>query len=112
MFTVISIIILVLAILLILVVLIQPGKGDMLAGMSGVGGAFTSMLGSRKAMDMLTKITIGFAVAIILLSLANNKFFLKRSAEIAKPATEGMAIPRSVPTAGSPALPTAQPTGK
>jgi len=58
MFTLLIVIMIILSVLLILVVLVQPGKGEMLAGMGEVGGAFTSMFGSRKASDLLTKLTI------------------------------------------------------
>ena len=65
-----------LAIILIGAVLIQPGKADMASGMTGIGGQLGSMFGSRRTADTLTKITIGIAGAILLLSIVTNKFFL------------------------------------
>lgn len=81
------------AVLLILVVLIQPGKGDMLSGMGGVGGTFSNMMGSRKATDFLTKLTIGLAAALLVFSLVINKFALNRGESMVKPAVEGAVIP-------------------
>lgn len=111
---------LLIAVLLILVVLIQPGKGDMLSGMGGVGGTFSNMMGSRKATDFLTKLTIGLAVALLVFSILINKFALSSGETIVKPAVEGAAIPTNnvpatVPLA-APATPAApqeqQPDGK
>lgn len=108
MFTFAVILMMVISVLLILVVLIQPGKGDMISGMGGLTNTFSSMLGSRKAMDMLTKVTIGFAAAIILLATITNKFFLPTGAEFVKPITEGAAVPQTVPTQPVQQLPPAQ----
>ena len=98
----------VVSVLLILVILIQPGKGDMISGMGGLTNTFSSMLGSRKAMDMLTKITIGFAAAIFVLAILTNKFFLPTGTEFVKPVTEGAAVPQTVPTQPVQQLPAQQ----
>jgi len=99
----------VISVLLILVVLIQPGKGDMISGMSGLTNTFSSMLGSRKAMDMLTKITIGFAASLLILAVVTNKFFLPGTATTLKPVTEGVAVPQTVPSQPVQQLPQAKP---
>jgi len=99
----------IMSILLIGVVLLQPGKGDMLTGMSGIGGQFNSMFGSRRATDLLMKLTIGFATTIAVLSLVANIFFVNRQVTTIKPAVEG----RSIPSTSAPApaaLPVAPPT--
>jgi protein translocase SecG subunit len=84
----------ILSVLLILVILLQPGKGDMLTGgLGGIGGTFTSMFGSRRAMDLLMKITMGLAAAIFFLSLITNLFFIGVEETIVKPPTEGLEIP-------------------
>ncbi len=86
----------ILSVALIGMVLLQPGKGDMLAGMSGLGGAFTNILGSRRATDMMSKITIGLAAAIMILSLVTNKFFLNNEAVTGpRPMIEGERVPSS-----------------
>ena len=81
------------SVLLIFVVLLQPGKGDMISGMTGLGGQFNSVLGSRRAADFLTKLTVGLAFGIMALSLITNLFFVGSSnAEVQKAATEGIKI--------------------
>ena len=109
MFAFLAILMIIISVLLIVVILLQPGKGDMISGMSGLTGTFSSMLGSRRAVDMLSKITIGLATAILLLSVVTNKFFLNNSVVAAKPVTEGVAIPQTVPTnAVQPKMPVPQ----
>ncbi|MGI6370427.1 MAG: preprotein translocase subunit SecG [Ignavibacteria bacterium] len=97
MYTFLIILMIIISILLILVVLIQPGKGDMVAGMGTIGGSMSSMFGSRRAMDLLTKMTIGLAVALMFLAIVTNKFFVGQSNEIVKPVTEGVAVPQNKP---------------
>lgn len=92
-----SFLFIILSVLLILVVLVQPGKGDMISGMGSLGGSFSSVLGSRKAMDFLTRTTIILASLIMVLSLLTNKFFIGQTEMIQKPAVEGTALP---PTGG------------
>lgn len=98
MFVLLCIILLFLAILLIGVVLLQPGKGDMITGMGGLGGTFSNMLGSRRATDLLSKITIGLASAILLLSIVTNIFFVNKTSDIVKPVTEGTVVPKTIPS--------------
>lgn len=97
MLTVASILLIIISVVLILVVLVQPGKGDMISGMSGLGGAFSSMMGSRRAMDLLTKITIGLAAAIMIFSLLTNMFFVGGEENMPRPAIEKFEVPQSVP---------------
>lgn len=94
MYTFLLILMIIIAILLIIVVLVQPGKGDMVTGMGTIGTSITSMFGSRRAADMLTKITIGLAVSLMLLVIVTNKFFVgNHSVEATKAITEGVALP-------------------
>lgn len=107
MFYVMIILLIILASLLILVVLLQPGKGDMLAGLgSGLQGNLSSMFGSRRTMDLLMKITIGFAVAILVLTITTNKFFVGQAENMPKPIIEGTELPPAAPPAGTMPLPT------
>ncbi len=99
MFSVLAIIMIILSVLLIFVVLLQPGKGDMIAGMGGLGGTFSSMLGSRRTLDLLSKITVGLAASVLLLALITNKFFVSNEQSVIRPITEGASIPQTVPTA-------------
>lgn len=104
MLTAISLVLVLLAIILIFAVLIQPGKSDMIAGMSGISGQFNSVLGSKGASDMLHRITMGIAITIIILSVVTNAFYTKGvtgSAGGGKRAmTEGKSAPnvQTVPT--------------
>lgn len=108
MYIIISIILLLIAFLLIAAILIQPGKGDMLTGMSGLGGQFNSVLGSRRATDLLSKITWTLASAIIVLTLVTNLFFLNNSGgNQLKAPTEGMKV--SQPMAQPAATPVTTP---
>jgi protein translocase SecG subunit len=96
MLTFLIIIAIFISILLTFVVLLQPGKGDMISGMAGLGGQFNSVLGSRRAADFLTKLTVGLAFALMALSLITNLFFVGNSntVEEGKAATEGIKIER------------------
>lgn len=113
MFSVMAILIILASSLLILVVLLQPGKGDMLSGLGGgLSSNLSTMFGSRRAMDLLTKITIGLAVTIMVFTLLTNKFFVGHNQEVAKPLIEGTQLPPSAPPAGTPAMPQMPPTKK
>jgi protein translocase SecG subunit len=113
MFYLMAILIIIASALLILVVLLQPGKGDMLAGLGGgLTNNLTSMFGSRRAMDLLTKVTIGLAVAILVFTLLTNKFFVGQSINVDKPLIEGTQLPPSAPPAGTPSVPQMPPTQK
>lgn len=89
----ISVVIMIISILLALVVLLQPGKGDMLTGLSGLTGQFSSVFGTRRTMDLLSNLTIGLAIAVMVLSLVANMFFVGGEAEAPKPITEGVEVP-------------------
>ena len=100
-----AIILILLSFLLIAVILVQPGKGDMISGLGGLSGSFTSMFGSRRAMDMLSKATIYFAAAILVITLLTNIFFVGPKESVVKPVTEG----QSVPVQTAPPVPGQQP---
>lgn len=69
---IISVIIL-LAVLLVLVVLAQNPKGGGLSSQFGGSGA-TQIMGVKKTGDLLEKLTWGFALGIMLLTLSTNFF--------------------------------------
>lgn len=108
MFTVIVVLTTLIAIMLIAVVLIQPGKGDMAAGFGGVGMGLGSMFGNRRATDLLTKITIGLAASILVLSVIANKFMTNEVASEATPVTQG-ATASPTPAPGIPVQQQQQP---
>ncbi len=104
MYTVLVSLISLLGVILIGAVLIQPGKADMASGMSGIGGQLGSMFGSRRTADSLTKITIGIAGTILLLSLVTNKFFLGvEAAQERNAVTIGAEKPVAAPVQQAPA---------
>ena len=77
MFVFMCILLVLAGILLVAAVLIQPGKGaGLTAGMGGVSGQISGMFGARRTADFLQKFTIGLGLAILLLAVVTNKFFL------------------------------------
>lgn len=90
-----SVLVLILGILLILLVLIQRGKGGGLAGaFGGVGGS--SAFGSR-AGDLFTRITIGMALAWIVLTML-QVYVMQQGAQLqgSRSFIEGAARPSPV----------------
>lgn len=71
MYGVIVTLILVVAILLILVVLAQNPKGGGLSSQFGGSGS-TQLMGVKKTGDLLEKLTWGFAIALLALSISTN----------------------------------------
>jgi preprotein translocase subunit SecG len=59
------------SVLLVLVVLAQNSKGGGLSSQFGGSGA-SNLIGVKKTGDVLEKLTWGFAIAIIVFSLATN----------------------------------------
>ena len=59
------------AVLLVLVVLAQNSKGGGLSSQFGGSGA-SNLIGVKKTGDVLEKLTWGFAIAIMVFSLATN----------------------------------------
>ena len=59
------------AILLVLVVLAQNSKGGGLSSQFGGSGA-SNLIGVKKTSDLLERLTWGFAIAIMVFSLATN----------------------------------------
>lgn len=71
MFTLIVGIIIFFAILLVLVVLAQNSKGGGLSNLAG-GSSASNIIGVKKTGDLLEKLTWGFIVIIMVLSLSTN----------------------------------------
>jgi preprotein translocase subunit SecG len=67
------------AVLLVLVILAQNSKGGGLTSQFG-GSAASNIIGVKKTGDLLEKLTWGFIIAIIALSLSTN--FVKPSNEV------------------------------
>jgi len=110
------VVILVVCFLLALVVLAQNPKGGGLSSQFGAGGA-ANLMGVKRTGDLLEKLTWGFAIGLIVLSLAThvisgtngpaqsiNQQAAKRAVVPAAPAA-----PASAPAPGAPAAPAPQP---
>ncbi len=111
MYFAISIILILLSVLLVGIVLVQPGKGDMISGISGISGQFNSILGSSAASTFLVKFTWGLAIAIGVLILMANIFFVKdgQTSTVIKAPTEGMSVPINAVPINQPPLPSPVP---
>ena len=72
MFTFIISLTIVIAILLILVVLSQNAKGGGLSSQFGGSGSSNQMIGVKRTTDLLEKLTWGFAIALIVLTLSSS----------------------------------------
>ncbi len=93
------ILILIVAVLLILVVLAQNSKGGGLSSQFGGAGA-SNIIGVKKTSDLLERLTWGFAIAILVLSLSVNVLMDKPgSDEINSPNLErtAPAAPQELP---------------
>jgi len=71
MYTLFISLVLISAILLVLVVLAQNSKGGGLSSQFGGSGA-SNLIGVKKTGDLLERLTWGFAIAIMVFSLATN----------------------------------------
>lgn len=71
MYTLFVSLVLVSAVLLVLVVLAQNSKGGGLSSQFGGSGA-SNLIGVKKTGDLLERLTWGFAIAIMVFSLATN----------------------------------------
>jgi preprotein translocase subunit SecG len=81
MYTLFISLVIVCAILLVLVVLAQNSKGGGLSSQFGGSGA-SNLIGVKKTGDLLERLTWGFAIAIMIFSMATN--FTARPANQAK----------------------------
>lgn len=103
MYTLFSILIIIIAIFMIIAVLLQPGKGDMGATFGGgLGSQMGAMFGMQKTVSLLAKITRYLAIAILLLTLLVNKFFLTPTVDAEKPVTQGASTQTESPVAPPP----------
>jgi preprotein translocase subunit SecG len=80
MYAVIVSVIILIAVLLVLVVLAQNPKGGGLSSQFG-GSGTAQVMGVKKTGDILEKLTWGFAIAILVLTLSTN-FFIDEPQEI------------------------------
>lgn len=79
MFATVIILIVIVAVLLVLVILAQNSKGGGLSSQFGGSGA-SQVMGVKKTGDLLEKLTWGFAIALIALTLS-TKFLISGANE-------------------------------
>ena len=78
------VLILIIAVLLVLVVLAQNSKGGGLSSQFGGSGA-SNIIGVKKTSDLLERLTWGFAIAILALSVAVNIIMERPGSQIESP---------------------------
>lgn len=105
-YTVITILIIIVCVLLGAVVLIQNPKGGGLSG--SFGGVGQQLLGARHSTDIIEKLTWGFAVALLVLSLS-TAFFTEKGTATKKSAVETSEIEAVERTKGNTFKPVATP---
>ncbi len=77
MYTFLIIISIIISFLLMVVVLLQAGKGEGLAGITGgPSGSFGTMFGTRRTADFLSKATWWLGGSLLVLAIVINLFFL------------------------------------
>lgn len=102
MYGVVVTLILVVAILLILVVLAQNPKGGGLSSQFGGSGS-TQLMGVKKTGDLLEKLTWGFAIALLVLSVTTNFIIPQQEEGLTSPNIENAQQNTVIPPAIQPA---------
>lgn len=103
-------VIIVLCVLLVLVILAQNSKGGGLTSQFG-GSSASNIIGVKKTGDLLEKLTWGFVIAIIILTLSSTAIHKSRQPatddilnnaadQVAPAASPSTTIPGSVPDTG------------
>src|SRR6478609_10913615 len=92
-------IIIFICVLLVLVVLSQNSKGGGLSGQFGGAGA-SQLMGVKRTGDLLEKLTWGFAIALVVLTLASHMIIDKNEAASA---TRSINQERAAQAPGAPA---------
>ena len=72
MFTFVITLIIIVAVLLVLIILAQNPKGGGLSSQFGGSGSSNQMMGVKRTTDLLEKITWGFGIALVVLTLSSN----------------------------------------
>jgi len=81
---IVIVLILIIAVLLVLVVLAQNSKGGGLSSQFGGAGA-SNIIGVKKTSDLLERLTWGFAIAVLALSVVVNIIMERPGSEIESP---------------------------
>ena len=95
--------IIVIAFLLVMVILAQNPKGGGLSSQFGGSGA-SQVMGVKKTGDILERLTWGFAIAILALTLATNLFIPQQTEFIESPNIDRAQDQSILPTSIQPQL--------
>lgn len=107
MYTLLVVLFILVCILMVVAILMQASKGGGLASSFGGMGSAGGVLGARGAASFLQKVTIGFAIAFGLLSMAIS-FLSRPASELPESATQEKLRTEQQAIPGTPA-PIAQP---
>ena len=110
MLTLLVVLILIVCLLLALVVLAQNPKGGGISSQFGAGGA-ANLMGVKRTGDLLEKLTWGFAIGLIVLSLGTHMLTGSEgpTRSINQQRAQQVKLP-AAPTAPAPVAPTTAPT--
>ncbi len=100
-------IIIFISILLVLVVLSQNSKGGGLSNQFGAGSS--NLIGVKRTGDLLEKLTWGFAIALIVLSLASSTLLKDTGAATTRSVNQERASQQTAAPATAPAPVSTQP---
>jgi preprotein translocase subunit SecG len=110
MYTALIIVILFVCFLLALVVLAQNPKGGGLSSQFGAGGA-ANLMGVKRTGDLLEKLTWGFAIALMVLTLGTHVLNGTTDAGPGRSINQQKALETRLPAAPAPAVPGAPTPG-
>jgi preprotein translocase subunit SecG len=110
MYTALIIVILFVCFLLALVVLAQNPKGGGLSSQFGAGGA-ANLMGVKRTGDLLEKLTWGFAIALMVLTLGTHVLNGTTDAGPGRSINQQKALETRLPAAPAPAVPGAPAPG-
>ena len=110
MYTALIIVILFVCFLLALVVLAQNPKGGGLSSQFGSGGA-ANLMGVKRTGDLLEKLTWGFAIALMVLTLGTHVLNGTTDAGPGRSINQQKALEPRLPAAPAPAIPGAAAPG-
>lgn len=96
--------ILLICLLLALVVLAQNPKGGGISSQFGAGGA-AQLMGVKRTGDLLEKLTWGFAIALMVLSLGTHVIGGASAAGPARSVNQQKALETRIPATPAPAVP-------
>ncbi|MBC6698707.1 preprotein translocase subunit SecG [Hymenobacter puniceus] len=110
MYTALIIVIILVCFLLALVVLAQNPKGGGLSSQFGSGGA-ANLMGVKRTGDLLEKLTWGFAIALMVLTLGTHVLNGTTDAGPGRSINQQKALETRLPAAPAPAIPGAAAPG-